>query len=456
MTNTFIIILCALLIILWAVFYKIALQRHQKVAGLLIGASGLYEFIMVVVPSLYSVFDGYNIESNMFALVLPIDILRVLFGEFLFVLFFLVGFVFIGNGLSLNYRNAYQNKFKLKAEYYTITLLIAFGLFIYLWQIFQVTLGENQLVTHITTVFWYASPAVCVFVLFDNNYKKNILVRICAVVVIISLLLISFIYGVRGRILWVATLFVFAVLYYDKKQFLILPLIFVTSMLPIFVILGTPQTRFEILGKDSPIENLSAIYDIVSSDDYSVSESLSGTLESFINRAQGVRNSVVLYSDHENGGGGFGVYSGLITTIIPSSFYLDKPLLGSVSSDFNGMAMYKVIQMGYNRDGEMGPFLASAHAFWEGGWIWLIFAGVLTGLAWSFIFTLSQNCPNVLRMTVLTSFAASSLIDGFSTMLNPIYSEIYMTYRTIIPLLLIYGSIAHLLINITKRGLHDA
>jgi hypothetical protein len=208
-------------------------------------------------------------------------------------------------------------------------------------------------------------------------------------------------------------------------------------MLPIFSTLGSSEARYQILKNVSIAESMPILIDL-GINNLSNLNPLEEFSRSLASRAQGVRNSVVLYVDHDiYNGGGFKIYDGLLYSLIPKELIIKKPLLGSDSGDESGYAMYKVISLGYNL-GEMGPLLASAHAYWEGGLLWLVVAGLLTGLFWNFLFQKLSYLPTELKTILILCIAASFLVDGFISMLTPIYSILNTLIRTIIPISTIY------------------
>jgi hypothetical protein len=162
-------------------------------------------------------------------------------------------------------------------------------------------------------------------------------------------------------------------------------------------------------------------------------------LDSFAQRAQGPRNSVVLYNLYEKGAGAdLSIYTGAILFAVPRFFWPEKPISGSLDGNDESTAVYKVIDIGYNLP-YMGSILASAHAYWEGGWIAVILYGFITGLLWSGVFIFCRKLPEHLSWIIALSFAAALLIDGFLTALYPLYAYILIAWKYIMPTLVLYG-----------------
>lgn len=440
MKNTSIIIICILLIVIWIFIFKYSRRSNNKIAPILVGASFVHTAFLILLPTLYSVWSDFKFEELMYISVTSDDILEVLIGELIFVFMFAIGFASVtpASGRRVSNKKFYISASS-RAEALVVRMLIIVGLIVYLPKVMYGGFGESSLIVHLTTMFWYAPLVVAIFILVGRNVKLNKFWYFCSFLITIALVFITFQAGVRGRIFWILSLVIFAAFFYRRYKYLLISIPFLVVMVPIFSVLGTAETRFNVLGNlTSPLELVSSLYSIADSSSLSTVDSLNLSLESFVFRAQGVRNSVVLYREHEVGSGGFSIYIGALTAFIPSYLYPDKPILGSLSSSDDGFAMYRVIENGYGRGGEMGPFLASAHAYWEGGWFWLVFCGLITGLFWKYVLLYSNRLPEITNAIVVFSFGASFLIDGFMTMLSPIYTFIYMFLRSVAPILFIY------------------
>jgi hypothetical protein len=85
----------------------------------------------------------------------------------------------------------------------------------------------------------------------------------------------------------------------------------------------------------------------------------------------------------------------------------------------------------------MGPVLASAHAYWEGGWVWLVIAGALTGVFWRGAMLWSDRNDAQIALVFGLTFGSAFLIDGFMTMMYPVYTLIDIVWSSILPLALL-------------------
>jgi hypothetical protein len=124
---------------------------------------------------------------------------------------------------------------------------------------------------------------------------------------------------------------------------------------------------------------------------------------------------------------------------IPRVFWPDKPVGGSTDSTNFGAAIYRVQQLKPDTGPtDMGPLLASSHAYWEGGTAFVLVAGLLTGLFWISLLRWTEVNPAMYKHIVVLCFMAALPIDGFFTALNPLYTFILIFYR-IIPLFVLVG-----------------
>jgi hypothetical protein len=229
-------------------------------------------------------------------------------------------------------------------------------------------------------------------------------------------------------------------------------------LIPLFSLLGGLEVRGAKISGASQREVLTLLYDESINILINYNKIMDVFLEDFACRAQGVRNSVMLYKDSERGGGGFATYTGAFVAFVPRAFWAEKPMLGSLDHSPGGMAMYKVMGLGYGTadadGGTMGPMLASAHAYWEGGAIWIVVAGLITGLFWNIIFRFCRHLPAISAAIIIFTFAAAHLIDGFLTMLVPLYSIIIRSWLSLLPLFLIYLTIRLIRSATTRSRVH--
>lgn len=434
------IILCGLLI--WS------RGRGNRLRTIILGATVIHETLLVIFPSIYSIFTDFELEGRMLAAVTPTDMLLVMIGESVFVLMFsfaltigIPNFSLRGRGLKF----IFFGEITKRIERAILNFLIVAGIFIYAPKLFSAALNvENGLAEdigwYLTGVFWYMPLVVCSFLItrrkeFSTNFVRFFL----AIIPLISLVVIGITSGVRGRIIWAISLLLVAGIFNRQKKIIAICLTVAILFLPIFAVLGDRDTRGAMASSiTSRSEIYTLVYEAGIENISNSSEMMKAFLESFSWRAQGVRNSAVLYKDFDHGGGGFKTYLGAPFALIPRGVWPEKPMLGSLDHTEFESAMYKVMLMGHGEPGTMGPLLASAHAYWEGGWIWLVVAGLITGIFWNAVFRYCRKLPDIIAAVITLSFAAALINDGLLTMLTPLYAFIIRFWLSLLPLLCIY------------------
>ena len=421
-------------------------RRPYFLRTLILGATFVHELLLVSFPTIYSIFTDYKLEDGMFALVRAEDLLRVLIGESLFMLMFAFSFLialprFRTHSLSLISTNISE-----RTEKNLMNILILIGCLVYIPPLLAPsTIGEkysglsvDQFIYWLKSIFWYTPLVACAFIFTKkNNIVTKPVFTLLATLPLLSLFLIGISMGVRGRLIWGISLLIIAGIYNHQKKIIAISLAIAILVIPVFSVLGNSEIR-NYAGDTSQAEIIGKVYQ-AGKDNLIAYEELGDIfLSSFALRAQGVRNSVTLYQNFDQGGGGFTTYLGSILLPIPRFIWDEKPMSGSLDHTELESAMYKVMELSYDATGQMGPMLASAHAYWEGGWFWLIFAGLITGLLWNIIFRICINLPDNIAAIFALTFAASNMVDGLLTMMVPLYSVINAFWLSILPLFFLY------------------
>lgn len=413
----------------------------------ILGATIVHEVLLVIFPTIYSIFTDFKLEDRMFNAITSTDILLAMIGESVFVLMFGLGLITGLSSLSIknhSIKSISTSQIDEQTERAILNILIAGGFLVYAPKLFLSVLNvENGVIDainwYLTGVFWYMPLVVCAFIITKRGeFSANPIRTFIASIPIVSLIVIGITAGVRGRIIWAVSLLLVAGIFNRQKKVIALCLFISVLLLPIFAVLGDKDTRGAMASSSSQSEIYSLVLEAGIKNISNTSDMVDAFLESFSWRAQGVRNSVTLYKDYEYGGGGFNTYSGAFLAFVPREIWPDKPMLGSLDHTEFESAMYKVMLLGHGEPGTMGPFLASAHAYWEGGWIWLVIAGLITGLFWNVIFRCCSRLPDVIAAVVIFTFGAALLIDGLLTMLAPLYSFIIRFWLSLLPLFIIY------------------
>ena len=443
-----ILLIISIITLMWVLFFLRLLKSGRKFEYILVGSTFFHELILTIFPSIYSVINNFELENSMYANVTDVEILEVLLGELLFLSMFIFGYFLINK----KYDYSINNKIEIISNSITVKIILVFGLIINISMVLKGGIeNDSIIITHLTTVFWCIALIYSIYYFINNKLCfKNIFWNMCSILIIFSWLFITFKYGARGRLITVASIFISLSLLFDKRKYIYVCVFLVLVVAPLFAAMGDGPRRFEMIKNSSILDSIELLSDSFGTNNLIESDIFDNALHAYTGRAQGVRNSAMLYRDH-NKGGGFSIYLGALTTFIPTYLLEQKPILGSDNADSSGYAMYRVISLGYNREGEMGPFLTSAHAYWEGGWIWVIVVGFITGLFWRYVFIFSSRFPVAIETAIIFSFSSSLLIDGLITMINPMYSIISMFMRSVAPLILIYWFVKKVLISYFYR-----
>jgi len=450
------------LLILFGLFVR-SWRRGFLLRTIILGATLIHELLLVVFPVCYSVFTDFELEGNMQATVGAEDLLRVLTGESVFVLMFALAFV-VGwprlrpqggrlIGAASGHNQAMRERLVLK-------VLIIAGCLVYARYIIhplstlQIGTGltVDQVSSWIQGLFWFTSLAACALVLTRRKVLfTNPVQALLAAIPLLSLLLVGLTIGLRGRFMWVISLLVITGILNRQIKFVALGVAIGIVLVPLFAFFGgayRSTAKDEFMTGPARREMFARVYEEGKS---RVMSDLKQMGDEFLNalafRAMGPRNSAVLYQQYDKGNGaGFTTYLGTIFFPLPKLVWPEKPLAGSTDGTLSSSAVYKVMELGHgdNYASYMGPILASAHAYWEGGWGWLVAAGFITGLLWNVIFNLCRRLPENMAAVVALTFTAALLIDGMLTMLAPLYALI-LAWWPVLMVLVIYKGILLLL-----------
>lgn len=438
-------------------------RRDDRLRTLIIGATLVHEFLLICLPTVYSIFTDFELERRMVAVIRPVDLLAVMIGESVFILMFAIGLVIALPGLRTARAELGRPLTRAGAQTERILLnaLILIGCLVYAPKMFSLVSSVGSgvteaLATQLEGVFYFMPLVVCAFLVTTKGELRRHPVRtLAAAIPLISLVVVGLMSGARGRIIWAISLLLIAGIYNRQKKVVVGSVLVAVLLLPVFAVLGDRDTRGSLSSATSQAEILTLVYEAGVKNMSNSGDMVDAVMESFFWRAQGVRNSVVLYQDAERGGGSFNTYMGAVFAFVPRSLWPDKPMLGSLDNTESEAAMYKVMLWGHNEPGTMGPLLASSHAYWEGGALWLICAGLITGLFWNAVFRACRRLPILLGAVVSLTFAAAFLIDGLLTMLVPLYAFIIRMWLSVLPLTLMYITVRSIWLARPQRPLDE-
>jgi hypothetical protein len=436
-------------------------NKNHRLRTAIFTVTFLHEFILVSFPILHSVFIGFYFEHEMAIKVNSIDLLIVMIGEALFVSVFAIG-VIVNRSKFIN-RKYFIRILSSKQERYFLYFLIIVGFFIYIIHFYSPPTTQEEAIAHsegyyysgtVTMFFaWFkgffhfaALVASCLILMKVKNEKDfHWIIRILAISVLLLVMLMGLTAGIRGRILWVVSLLGIIGFIREKIWPFYFGAIIITLSIPFFVFLGGAyrsiySTQAEIQISSWQMINIlfrEAGSSIGQKDSYNNSNS--NFLHKFAERAQAPRNSVVLYHLFNDGSGALHrPISAAITTFVPKIIWPSKRPAGSINSSTYGSAIYIVRKIGHNSPiYNMGPYLASAHAYWEGGWIWLLFAGFITGLFWSILINFYESSGSIVAIVVILVFTAGVASEGLLTMFQPLFDIIRLSFVSVLPIILL-------------------
>jgi hypothetical protein len=160
-------------------------------------------------------------------------------------------------------------------------------------------------------------------------------------------------------------------------------------------------------------------------------------LNAIYTRLEASRNSVSLVKLQDRGQGASLVPTlASLVAVIPARFWSTRPFFpASTTDDVFGSAMYVVKRETYGA-ADMGPYLASAHEYWEGGILYLLLGGALLGVLWrrAVVWTEASGCS---AMSLLTLGLLLDAHHGELSVTAPIALVIRMGWYQYIPTLFV-------------------
>jgi hypothetical protein len=453
LTNTFILVLSVLPPIYLGGATYLFYKRERILEFIIFLATVIHETILISLPCIMDVLNNYKLEKDLRFPFDPYDLLRVIIIENIYILIFLLPFIFLVKKPGFHFKT---NPDKL---YNFFALITCIGIIVGTYQILHrptleeivdsysqsgLTGSSNKFIAFFNITFDQTS--IIAATILSVRAKSETYPKIYQYLGILMLMLILTLVatsGVRGRVVWVAE-FVFLVAIFKKKYkpilyMLILALIFI----PINNVLVT-QIRpiSEEIAKEGGITNQSLINisTVIIKGISQPNKDSPGLIESLDERAQGPRNSAVLLKEYDAGRSpGLNIYTGALFYFFPR-FVINRPVIGSPDEYFQHAAIFKVMALNYANDTfiNMGPMLASAHAYWEGGYIGVIIIAMLCSFFWISLITISYRLPMLLGLTICLMVCCALLIDGFISIFTPLYALISIVWKSILPLLLLY------------------
>ncbi len=445
---TFFVASIALVPLLLLVYTALQFQfKGWRVAAALLWMTLAHEVVLVVFPIWHSVFTNFAIDSAVSAG--PSQLLLVMVGEVLFVSLFCATLLF-GLKCTATIKGVYRiSPLSSRMLLGLSASILAIGLYVVaspVSDLEQTMHHADYAPTSILgmLVLWLRGfverPGIVAasVVVTGPNYSR--IARFAAGMALILLAVNGLSEGIRGRAIWVVCMLLLMSLIRRSWKPAIVSTVILAIVMPLSVFLSGAY-RAIMFSMNSGTTRMEAMIDLAQMADGDVAQSdHQSFLDNLSQRAQGPRNSVVLMRMHDNGeGGSYKPLLSALYTPIPRIFWPEKSPAGSTDSTNYGAAIFLVRRVGYGAPiYNMGPILASSHAYWEGGWLWVIGCAVLTGAVWFYILAqcrlrLLDDFDTALAVTFLLALP----IDGLLTMLTPLYAMIGLFWSAILPMMLI-------------------
>jgi hypothetical protein len=422
-------------------------SRGWPVCAALLWLTVLHEAVLVVYPIFHSSFTDFELDSVVYAG--PSDLLLVMAGEALFVSLFCITLL-VGLRISATAQDVYHlPEFSTQLLYILVVSELVVSAYNFASPVPDYQIAMHHAEYSPTSIMemlaaWIRGaverPGIVASSVVVTGVSYSRTLRLAAVAALSLLVLSGLSEGVRGRSTWVVCmLLVMSVIRRSWKPAVVSACI-LAIVAPFSVFLAGPYRSilYQMHENTGRLEALDDLYQTAGGNDGESSDET--VAHNLARRAQGPRNSVVLMRLHDSGSGGsYKPILSALYTPIPRILWPDKPPAGSTTNTNYGSAIFLVRRLGYNAPlYNMGPILASGHAYWEGGWFWLVGCAILTGGIWYNILSwCRRKFPDDLGTTLAITFCAALPIDGLYTMLNPLYAMIALFWTAILPVLLI-------------------
>jgi hypothetical protein len=451
----FLIVLCtAIPVCVLVALVLCAHCRGQRLRAAVLGVTLIHEIVLTGYPGLYEAITKFRIEKTLE--IAPYRLLMVYIGEAVFVILFSFMLSYGGNNPNRERNRRPTSNAFLNRDNIFLSFLVIAAAGLYAGQFLNPTLDYQDLANHYqiannstlsayvidwggTVVRWPGLFAAG-FVVVNRSVRR--IVWIAGVVVLFAELVYSMVNGTRGGVVWVVSAIGMAGYYKHNKRLLVWASILTFALLPLlswmhtnmrYVTLEAPQGTKNWMMMPALIEGIIHREVLESS---SVGSSFA---EAWAIRAAGPLDSTVLYGLYDKGDAAYlRPILGAMLLPIPHTLWSDKPMAGSTDSTNLGSAIYRVQQEKPDSAFyDMGPVLASAHAYWEGGWIWLCVAALMTGWIWNKLFAWAEHAQSDSVAVIVLVFTAGLPIDGFFTALTPIFAYVRLLWIALLPLSLI-------------------
>ncbi len=422
-----------------------AWRSGDRLRTIVVGLTFIHETSLIALPAWYSCFTGFQLEAGIG--VTPSQLLTVYAGEALFVLLF-AGVLLISSPSKRGKRQPTVEK-----DNSLVYGLVIGAAILYVGRLFSPVFSAHDVANHyvitVRTSIWDAMldwgitlvqwPGLVAAAVVASDRWATRAMRSLAFSVLASQLIFAMLHGFRGGVVWVISMIAIGGYYAGRKRLLLAAGGLTLFLIPLFPWLHSTMRYASIdapLGT-SRIEMIPFLLrGIADPDTIATGADAVGFLESWAVRAEGARNSVSLYALYDQGeAASYLPILGAAVLPVPRMWWSGKPVAGSTDTTNLGAAIYRVQQTKPNSSFyDMGPILASAHAYWEGGWIWLVGAPLLSAWMWRVLFAWSEKTRRRSVDIIVLTFTTALPIDGFFGGINPVFAYVRILWITLLPL----------------------
>jgi hypothetical protein len=419
-------------------------RTGDRLRTIVIGLTFIHETSLIALPAWYSCFTGFELEAGIG--VTPDQLLTVYAGEALFVLLFAAVLAPGRNRVAARGQTPERDRI-------LVCGLVIGAAFLYIGRLFSPVFTAQDVAQHyqiavkatiwdalldwgMTLVQWPGLMAAGVAAA-DRSVSRP--VRALAFSVLASELIFAMLHGFRGGVVWVVSTVAIGGYYGGRKRLLLAAGGLTLFLIPLFPWLHSTM-RYASIGAPlgtSRIEMIPFLLrGITDPNTIASGADAVGFLESWAVRAEGARNSTALYALYDRGeAASYMPVLGAAVLPVPRMWWSAKPVAGSTDTTNLGAAIYRVQQSKPNSAFyDMGPILASAHAYWEGGWIWLTAAPLLSAWMWRLLFAWASRARRQSVDIIVLTFTTALPIDGFFGGINPVFAYVRILWITLLPL----------------------
>lgn len=447
------------IVILW----KLTIDAHKaalRLRAAMLGATLVHECILVAFPIGYSVLTGFVLEQEMLLRATSLDLFFVMIGEGIYVSLFALGLRL--KPRFLTGQTSILRPPDPRIQRLFLFFLIGIGFYIQFDQFMNPlrTLHESieyaegfyysdisgMLLTWFRSFFQLTSLVACALVVIslDGQAKYLKVFRLLAGGALLFYSLTGITAGIRGRLVTAGVLLGLFAYIKNRKKALFLSVVLILLIIPVFTFMGGPfrSIFFSTAEMGGDRLDLARIFAEEVHKRLLFDSKDSVGRYSFIykaaERAQAPRNSTVLFKLYDDGeGAGLRPLTAALYVFIPKMLWPNKRPAGSISESTFDSAVRLVRSVGYGSPFfQTGPYLASAHAYWEGGCLMIVFTGFISGMIWNILFAWYERSRKVVSIIFVVTLSAGVLANGFLTIFQPLYDIICVFWIVLLPVFL--------------------